>query len=320
MTSYLSNIDTIEKAYCVGFLSYMKDVNSNYADNCYELINIYKEDDEYILSVLENIVDIISDDGITSMTLKNKDLLEDINKAIKEFNNFTNEYKRAFIRGLYEYNNLLNVEDTNDIYIYKNQMIIDTYQDYMDYMHIPYFIDKEGTRIVIKHGTTSFDYLGYLYSDVSEMTFNYCNFTNKFSKCNFIKSNEKGVVPTKTNWSDVGYDLTIVEKIEDYNSKTSLYETFIKIQLDFGYYAEIVPRSSLAKSGYILANNIGIIDNGYRGTLKIALTKVVDDANELKLPFKCCQLIIKKQEYLFLSEVKSVNKTKRNEGGFGSTN
>jgi hypothetical protein len=32
-----------------------------------------------------------------------------------------------------------------------------------------------------------------------------------------------------------------------------------------GYYTEIVPRSSISKFGYILSNNIGIIDNNYRG-------------------------------------------------------
>jgi dUTP pyrophosphatase len=126
-------------------------------------------------------------------------------------------------------------------------------------------------------------------------------------------------MPSKKNWSDVGFDLSIIKKLEDFNTKTSLYDTGLKIQLDFGYYAEIVPRSSMSKSGYILANSIGIIDNSYRGNLMIALTKIADDAIEINYPYKCCQLIIKKQIDVNLEEVAQVNLTKRNNGGFGST-
>ena len=115
--------------------------------------------------------------------------------------------------------------------------------------------------------------------------------------------------------------MSIIKKVKDINSKTALYDTGIKIQLDFGYYSEIVPRSSIIKSGYILSNNIGIIDNSYRGNLMIALTKIADDAIEIEFPFKCCQLIFKKQVFINLEEVRDRNldETKRNEGGFGST-
>ena len=82
---------------------------------------------------------------------------------------------------------------------------------------------------------------------------------------------------------------------------------------------EIVPRSSLSKSGYILANSVGIIDNSYRGNLMVALTKVCDDAKEIEYPFRCCQMIVRKYVNTYLEEVGNVDKTKRNEGGFGST-
>ncbi len=110
-------------------------------------------------------------------------------------------------------------------------------------------------------------------------------------------------------------------KIKDFNSKTSLYDTGIKIEVEEGYYTEIVPRSSISKFGYILANNVGIIDNNYRGNLMIALTKICDDAADIQLPFKCCQLIIRKQIFpnIYELEVNDLSSTQRNEGGFGST-
>ena len=64
----------------------------------------------------------------------------------------------------------------------------------------------------------------------------------------------------------------------------------------------------------------GIIDNSYRGNLLIALTKIDEKSPDILLPFKCCQLIIQKQIYLDLYEVKEdFKETDRNSGGFGSS-
>jgi dUTP pyrophosphatase len=147
------------------------------------------------------------------------------------------------------------------------------------------------------------------------------HFNNYNPTLKVYKTDENAVIPSKAFEDDAGYDLTIIKKIKDFNSKTSLYDTGIKIEIEEGYYTEIVPRSSISKSGYMLANSIGIIDNNYRGNLMIALTKICDYTPEIELPFKCCQLIIRKQISANLVEVKSddFTETERNEGGFGST-
>ena len=81
------------------------------------------------------------------------------------------------------------------------------------------------------------------------------------------------------------------------------------------------PRSSLYKLGYLLSNSVGIIDPSYRGTIKIALTKINKQAPPIELPNKRFQLIPRE----FLSNIFSVEvtnelqDTKRGEGGFGST-
>lgn len=64
-------------------------------------------------------------------------------------------------------------------------------------------------------------------------------------------------------------------------NNTILYDTGIKINVKYGYYAEVVPRSSLSKSGYMLANSIGIIDNSYRNNIFVALTKINPDAPDI---------------------------------------
>ena len=72
-----------------------------------------------------------------------------------------------------------------------------------------------------------------------------------------------------------------------------MFDTGICIQPPDGFYTEIVPRSSISKTGYILANSIGIIDPTYRGSLKIVLTKVDPTAQDLKLPFTKFQIILR---------------------------
>ena len=155
------------------------------------------------------------------------------------------------------------------------------------------------------------------------------NFTNNNSDevpvLKIIKVDKDAIVPTKNNYSDAGLDLTIIKESKRLNSDTVLYDTGIKLEIPNGYYVEIVSRSSISKSGYMLANNIGIIDQGYTGNLYIALRKINKDCEDLVLPYKCCQIIMKKQIYPKIiirddteKEIKNQD-TSRGDGGFGST-
>ena len=119
----------------------------------------------------------------------------------------------------------------------------------------------------------------------------------------------------------MGYDLTIIKEVKKLNENTTLYDTGLKISVAYGYYTEIVPRSSLSKSGYVLSNSVGIIEKSYNGNLYVSLTKVDKDSKNIELPFRCCQLIFKQQIYMNIIEiVDDLNEeTTRNDGGFGST-
>ena len=54
-------IDSCEKAFSLGFLSYIKDVHTEYSQNCYELINIDDELDEGLLKIFKEYVDIMNE-------------------------------------------------------------------------------------------------------------------------------------------------------------------------------------------------------------------------------------------------------------------
>jgi len=135
----------------------------------------------------------------------------------------------------------------------------------------------------------------------------------------FVKDDPNAVVPIKGTTDSVGYDLTAISVYKQLSKNTALYDTGIKVQPPKGYYTEIVPRSSLTKTGYCLSNSIGIIDSDYTGRLLIALTRIDDSFPELTLPFTRCQLILRKHEDCNLRQVQDLNNTVRGEGGFGST-
>ena len=145
--------------------------------------------------------------------------------------------------------------------------------------------------------------------------------------------NQNAIVPTKAGDDEVGYDLTAISFVKKLSPVTFMYDTGISVKPPEGYYTEIVPRSSIVKSGFILANSVGVIDPTYRGTLKIVLHKVAMENGEgrtsengvyiscrpLTTPFTLCQLVIRKMERATLTVVDSLDETSRGDGGFGST-
>jgi dUTP pyrophosphatase len=135
----------------------------------------------------------------------------------------------------------------------------------------------------------------------------------------FMRTDSRAVVPTKAHDSDIGYDLTAIDVFKRVSGNTVLYETGIAIKPPHGYYIEILPRSSITKTGMMLANSVGIIDPDYRDSLKIAVRTVDDSLEQPKLPFCRFQLVLRKAESATLCEVKSLNDTERGTGGFGST-
>ena len=259
---------------------------------------------------------------------------EDIYNKITEFLNLNENLKKYYIIGFFDANGSVSNDITNVKcrFISKSENMSNFISNFFT---IPY--DKSNHNIIYKD-SNCVDFLHNLYKDLDlehdlyliSNYQKYINFINwKFRVkdlsldiCKVFKDDENAILPTKANISDVGYDLTIIKKVKNLTSNTILYDTGIKIELDFGYYAEIAPRSSLSKSGYMLANSIGIIENSYTGNLFIALTKTDLTMPDLALPFKCCQLIFKPQIFINLVESKIPldSMTIRGSGGFGSTN
>jgi len=137
----------------------------------------------------------------------------------------------------------------------------------------------------------------------------------------FKRTSVDAVVPKKAGENEVGYDLTAITLDKSINENTYMFDTGIQVKPPDGYYLEIVPRSSIVKTGYMLANSVGIIDPTYRGNLKIVLTKTSKLSPALALPFTKCQLVLRKMETSSIVDIgdKKWEQTTRGSGGFGST-
>jgi dUTP pyrophosphatase len=175
-------------------------------------------------------------------------------------------------------------------------------------------------------------YIDFLYNlskcPVIEITGGYdITFTEELSmmKCfhftlEYLLSDPNAIPPEKARFSDTGYDLHLMKKLKEENGIV-YYTTGVRVKPEKGYYLDIVPRSSLIKMGWTLANNVGIIDNLYRGDLIIALNPVGTVQKELVLPFKAVQAIPRKVIQAQLKRVETLDSTDRGDsGGLGSRN
>jgi deoxyuridine 5'-triphosphate nucleotidohydrolase len=251
------------------------------------------------------------------------DMLAFITKCHSEDVNKCNQFVKAYIE---KYGNIIN--DHLNITFYDDKMAESIAKLY----DIPHNILKglNKNTVVQYKGVNMIDLLGMLYSDYDCPYYNNYIYTYNSKDgasvptIKIFKVDERAVAPSKSRYSDSGYDLTIISEYKRLTSNTVIYDTGIQLEIPNGYYVEIVPRSSISRSGYILANNVGIIDQGYRGNLYIALTKINDEVPELSMPWKCCQMIVKKQVYSRLEvapdpNVASIENSSRGTGAFGST-
>lgn len=134
----------------------------------------------------------------------------------------------------------------------------------------------------------------------------------------WVKALPDAVAPSKMRASDSGYDLTVVRLLKKHG-QVEFYDTGIKVQPAFGWYFDVVARSSLSKTGYMLANAVGVIDRTYTGTIVVPLIKVDPASLELELPARIAQMIPRPIVHVQFVQVDTLDATERGSGGFGST-
>ncbi len=82
----------------------------------------------------------------------------------------------------------------------------------------------------------------------------------------------------------------------------------------------LLPRSSIYKTGHMMANSVGVIDASYRGTLKAPVVATAANAVGFKRGERYFQIVAPDMKQIHVVRaVGSLPETARGEGGFGST-
>ena len=176
---------------------------------------------------------------------------------------------------------------------------------------------------------------------------------------NFKKTHKDAVIPSYATSGDAGMDLTAVSVKYDSDKDVISYDTGIAVEIPLGYVGLIFPRSSICKKDLSLSNSVGVIDSGYRGTIKanFNVTPVYwEEAEGIKdfqksleegsfcfyrdaedkhhndedgrfafvaksysVGDKICQLMIIPHPQIKFNEVDELSDSERGEGGHGST-
>jgi dUTP pyrophosphatase len=124
-------------------------------------------------------------------------------------------------------------------------------------------------------------------------------------------------LPQRAHHSDAGADLFSYEDCEIYPGEQKLVDTGIAIKIPQGFAGFVYNRSSQGKKGITIPHSVGVIDSGYRDTIKVLLKNIGDDPYKITAGDRIAQLVIQKVELVQFKDI--WNDSTRGTGGFGST-
>jgi len=100
----------------------------------------------------------------------------------------------------------------------------------------------------------------------------------------------------------------------------ALIPTGLAMAIPKGFEVQVRPRSGLAiKHGISIVNAPGTIDADYRGEVKIGLINLSTNPYTIHRGDRIAQLIVQQVYQAIVTLVNELDKTERNEGGFGHT-
>jgi dUTP pyrophosphatase len=337
---FFEKIDTPEKAYFLGWIA---------SDGCITpsgfCIFIHKKD----INILESLRDLICKDipikfrkkkECVSLTVCSKKISKDICGHLKIAPkkksfvlNFPEHitYKWEYIRGYFD----------GDGSVYKPSPlcrrprcnIVSSSKACLfgisNFVKIPHSLSEKSIEF---SGNNALDFLGKLYDNADiylsrkkDIYLDWCSWVPSLYGCygkallfRWNKTRQDAVAPKKERVSDSGFDLVLLEKIKQYGD-VELWDTGIKIMPEFGWYFDLVPRSSIIKSGYMLANSCGVIDRTYVGNILVPLVKIDKSKPDIESGVRLVQIIPRSIVHVDMEEVEDLPDSERGQGGFGSS-
>lgn len=143
-------------------------------------------------------------------------------------------------------------------------------------------------------------------------------------KVKIKKLNPLAVIPKYSKPGDAGMDLhavdvqTSIDGITGYPTKI-VVDSGLAFEIPEGFVGLLFPRSSVHSSGVRLANCVGLIDSGYRGSVKAVFDVKPHETCMYNVGNRFAQIMILPYPSIEFEEVEELSSTERGEGGFGST-
>lgn len=145
-------------------------------------------------------------------------------------------------------------------------------------------------------------------------------------RINFKKLHPKAVLPRKAHKSDYAFDCVAVTE-EEIAPNVWRYGLGLAVQIDEEdkhlherYKIAVYARSSIYKTGMILSNGVGIVDEGYTGEISAIFYHIMPNLPRYRVGDKICQIAVElrpgKQAF---KPVDEIMETDRGDNGYGST-
>lgn len=142
----------------------------------------------------------------------------------------------------------------------------------------------------------------------------------------FKKTNPQAVLPFKNYNSDFCYDCVATSREEIYPGVYKYGLGFAlqvirdeSVSPDTRIAFDIRPRSSIYKSGMMLSNSVGTVDENYTNEISAVFYHLNKDLPPYKVGDRVCQLALHLTPDITFIEVDELEVTDRGLNGFGST-
>lgn len=136
------------------------------------------------------------------------------------------------------------------------------------------------------------------------------------------KLHPDAVIPSYAKAGDGAMDLTAVSlTFTEGRTRKAMYDTGLAFEIPYGYVGLVFPRSSISKKELLLSNSVGVIDAGYRGSVKLcfALNDHTMLADMYDIGDRIGQIMIVPRPEIEFEEVSELSESERGDGAFGHT-
>ena len=137
----------------------------------------------------------------------------------------------------------------------------------------------------------------------------------------FRKLDPDVALPRRARGGDAGLDLQANDTLKVGPGERAMVPTGLAVAIPPGHAGLVLPRSGLASGqGLTLANSPGLIDEGYRGEILLAVVNLdPEQPVEIRKGDRIAQLVVVPYAEAHPTEVDELPASSRGEAGFGSS-